>query len=508
MIVDDEQIIREALSELIDYRSIGYELIATAKNGMEAYDIIQDEYPDVVITDIRMPFLNGLELIEQSIKSDSRITFILLSGYSEFEYAKQAMKYGVRHYLLKPTDKQELIDTLIAIRQERKQEQDKQQKAQFQLIKSLRPSLEQSFLIEALAYQDNFPSVYRKYKPLLSWPDTGTSACICTFVEMAYMKNFAADAKRILAGCQAALLFSPIYVKNCLVLIFPDLSLNCQEDIRSHLETLHYPKQTVSFEVRFLHAVSTEELFQNLLLKISRFQQISLLDSKNTVYEIRNHPAAPWRISHLSALLANAADVRQAASVLDSFFTEPMPLDTARNIALELFLKSSSENEHHFADTAGDFFRSLYCCTTIKEVQNLTHVVLLQDHARNQEEKNNANIALLKSYIDEHLNSENLSLKWLAENYLFISIGYLSKLFIKEEGIRFSDYLNQRRIEEAKRLMGLYQDGNIKNIAAQVGFGNNPTYFSQVFKKYTGMTPTEYIDSVKTGGTGKTGGQI
>lgn len=105
MIVDDEQIIREALSQMIDFESLGYELIATAKNGMEAYDIICDEYPDVVITDIRMPILNGLDLIERSIKTDSKISFILLSGYNDFEYAKQAMKYGVRFYLLKPTDK-------------------------------------------------------------------------------------------------------------------------------------------------------------------------------------------------------------------------------------------------------------------------------------------------------------------------------------------------------------------------------------------------------------------
>uniref|UniRef100_UPI0006D24F77 response regulator n=1 Tax=Clostridium sp. NkU-1 TaxID=1095009 RepID=UPI0006D24F77 len=124
MIVDDEQIIREALSQMIDYESIGYKLIATAKNGMEAYDIICDDYPDVVITDIRMPILNGLDLIERSIKSDSHITFILLSGYNDFEYAKQAMKYGVRYYLLKPTDKNELVESLVSIRKERHEEEE------------------------------------------------------------------------------------------------------------------------------------------------------------------------------------------------------------------------------------------------------------------------------------------------------------------------------------------------------------------------------------------------
>ena len=127
MIVDDEQIIREALSSMIDYTSLGYEVIATAKNGMEAYDRIRDDYPDVVITDIKMPILNGLELIERASRIDSRITFILLSGYGEFEYAKQAMTYGVRYYLLKPTDKQELINCLDTIREEKKQKERMQQ---------------------------------------------------------------------------------------------------------------------------------------------------------------------------------------------------------------------------------------------------------------------------------------------------------------------------------------------------------------------------------------------
>ena len=120
--------------------------------------------------------------------------------------------------------------------------------------------------------------------------------------------------------------------------------------------------------------------------------------------------------------------------------------------------------------------------------------VLLRVNEGSQEEKNSANIALLKSYVNQHLDSETLSLKWLAENYLFISIGYLSKLFIKEEGLRFSDYLNKRRVEEAKRLMEVYQKENVKNIAGKVGFGSNPQYFSQVFKRYTGLTPTEYME--------------
>jgi len=157
MIVDDEQIIREALSSMIDYTSLGYEVIATAKNGMEAYDRIRDDYPDVVITDIKMPILNGLELIERASRIDSRITFILLSGYGEFEYAKQAMKYGVRYYLLKPTDKQELINCLDTIREEKKQKEVQQKAEQALLLKDMQSPLEQGLLMEALDQPDNFP---------------------------------------------------------------------------------------------------------------------------------------------------------------------------------------------------------------------------------------------------------------------------------------------------------------------------------------------------------------
>ena len=148
MIVDDEQIIREALSSMIDYTSLGYKVIATAKNGMEAYDRIRDDYPDVVITDIKMPILNGLELIERASHIDSRITFILLSGYGEFEYAKQAMKYGVRYYLLKPTDKQELISCLNTIREEKKQKEIQQKAEQELLLKDMQSPLEQGLRLD------------------------------------------------------------------------------------------------------------------------------------------------------------------------------------------------------------------------------------------------------------------------------------------------------------------------------------------------------------------------
>lgn len=496
MIVDDEQIIREALSQMIDYASIGYELIASAKNGMEAYDIICDEYPDVVITDIRMPILNGLDLIERSRKADSRITFILLSGYGDFEYAKQAMKYGVRYYLLKPTDKNELIESLVAIRKERLQAEDNRKMQQQDFLNSLRFPMEQSFIMEALEHQEALPSVMRKYHGLLSLPKNCLYACICSFVEEPYLKSFVYDARKILDAAKVPLHFSVLYVKNIAVLIFPADTLAIQEKIGEALTGLKYPGQSVTFETEFFHRDTTEKLFQDILQKISRFERILLMGSEGEAHEIRNHIASPWMISHLENSITAAADTIKATELLSSVFMDSMPIQAARDLALGLFLQSCQEQEKLPMDAASDFFRRLYSCDTTSGIRELLKVVLLNKNTANSSQKT-SNITLLKSYISQHLDSENLSLKWLAENYLFVSVGYLSKQFIKEEGMRFSDYLNKERMEEAIQLMTYYHSDNIKHIARQVGFGSNPQYFSQVFKRYTGFPPTEYIEKMK-----------
>lgn len=496
MIVDDESIIREALSQMIDYKSIGYELIAAARNGMEAYDIICDEYPDVVITDIRMPILNGLDLIERSRKADSRITFILLSGYGDFEYARQAMKYGVRYYLLKPTDKNELIESLVSIRKERLKAEEDRKMQQQDFLNSLRFPLEQSFIMEALEHLDCLPAVMGKYRELLSLPDNCLYACICSFVEEPYIKNFAHDVRLLLEAEGMPLQFSILYVKNTAVLVFPASTLSAQEKIKEAVINLTYTGQSVAFEAEFLYRDTTEKLFKDILQKVSRFERILLVSREGALHEIRNHLASPWMISSLESSITSAPDAAHASELLDSVFIDSMPLQAARDLALGLFLQSGGQQQNLPAEAAGDFFRRLYSCDDISGVRGLLEVVLLNKSGADSSQKT-GNIALSKSYISQHLDSENLSLKWLAENYLFVSVGYLSKQFIKEEGMRFSDYLNKERMEEAIRLMKHYRSDNIKHIAKQVGFGSNPQYFSQVFKRYTGFPPTEYIEKTK-----------
>lgn len=112
IIADDEQIIRDSISSIVDWASLDIELIGVCKDGFEAYNMIIDENPDIAITDIMMPGLNGLQLVERSRAMNAATEFIILSGYQEFDFAKQALKYEVRDYLLKPCNENEIINVL------------------------------------------------------------------------------------------------------------------------------------------------------------------------------------------------------------------------------------------------------------------------------------------------------------------------------------------------------------------------------------------------------------
>ena len=112
VIADDEKAIRETIASFIDWKSLDIDVVAVCKNGNEAYDAILDEYPDIVLTDIRMPGMSGLEMIQRLKEAGGEIEFIILSGYGEFEYAKKAMELGVDHYLLKPCNENEIIKVI------------------------------------------------------------------------------------------------------------------------------------------------------------------------------------------------------------------------------------------------------------------------------------------------------------------------------------------------------------------------------------------------------------
>lgn len=115
MIVDDEKVMCELLPEIIDWKELDVEVVGICKNGLEAYVKSLELQPDIILTDIKMPGMSGLELIKKLTAEGSGAKFILLSAYGEFEFAREAMKYNVKHYLLKPCNEEQITQAVQEI---------------------------------------------------------------------------------------------------------------------------------------------------------------------------------------------------------------------------------------------------------------------------------------------------------------------------------------------------------------------------------------------------------
>lgn len=131
VLVDDEPFILEGLSVIIDWEKEGFEIVGKAQDAEEAMELIKDKQPDLLISDVKMPAMSGLDLIEQIRKQNiSDAHCVLLSGYSDFTYVKRALKNNCLDYFLKPVDREELLHVLETVRQERRKEQLENQKGQ------------------------------------------------------------------------------------------------------------------------------------------------------------------------------------------------------------------------------------------------------------------------------------------------------------------------------------------------------------------------------------------
>lgn len=332
ILVDDEKIIRETISTFIDWNALGIEVVAVCKDGIEAFDAIVDEYPDIVMTDIKMPGLNGLELIEKVKSAELNVEFVILSGYGEFEFAQTAMQYGVQHYLLKPCNEDEIV------------------------------------------------AVMKK--------------CIQNCQE-----NTAAKIDELIA----------------------QLSFTQKEENQQLLEKLK------SLMINQTDTESIKIFLLKLLMKGSRNECCSLTNQQMSEYVVSLNNCSEPKVLE-----------KEMYHILDAMF----PMDNSR--------------------------RYTDCVDKIV------------------------------SYVTGHLSDSNLSLKWIAENYLYMNADYVSKQFVKQTGSKFSAYLTDLRIAEAKKLLLTTHPESPYTIAEKVGFGNNPQYFSQIFKKNTGMTPSAYMKSLSS----------
>lgn len=495
LIADDEKIIRETLSTIIDWESLGVEVVAVCKDGLEAYDAIIDEYPDIVLTDIRMPKLSGLELIHKITENHDNIHFIILSGYDEFSYAKEAMLYGIKHYILKPCNEIEIINAVQDLIQEYYTEQALSEKAD---VLELQGNVMHHIFLQALSSPKNLATLSKIYENFLDFSTTSYHLCYIYFIEEKFISTCIDFIGTFIKTNKPGYLFTYIYVKNTLIFFTEN-----QDNDFAFIDTLLQTTcREVSPDLCSYHrenCINLYTLMDILVKKTKRFEIITLYTSKQKT-PVCNYASLFEQTTSLTDKLIISSSkqdydeiLRELLALIASVRNTDLLHALANNVLMK-FLHNTSCTSSEISNFIL-FINSIHSGDEICEFLDHTLTSLFSPSS-GISEKYKPFIQEILDYTHDHINDPNLTLKWIVENQLFMNVAYVSRQFVLQTGTKFSAYLNTLRIEKAKQLLINCDCEKIYTVAEQVGCGNNPQYFSHLFKKYTKMTPKEYIQKV------------
>lgn len=491
-IVDDERTIREALYSAIDWESLGFTVIGLYKNGAEAYDAILDEYPDVVLTDLRMPGLSGIELIARVCTAKLDTEFIILSGYGEFELAQQAMRWGVKHYLLKPSSPEQIRDVILSVKEDcyNKRIVYALEDHHHEMALQMRQSVIRSMLTEALTGTLSIDEMLERRKPFIDIENTNYEVYYFIHLEEQNLAECLAKIHTFHAQHANGIALHAVYVRTALIVFFESYSTD-YADMDSQLNTLTFPTQTAKIKTEHHSYENLRKMMPELASRLNRFDTITLLDGTQHI-TLQNQTGLTRAIDTLVSTLTADRNVDSACYELGEIMSRTSDLNLIKMLLTGSLIKYTVQN----ANVGQPLISVASLLMEIRDSKSKAELLNVLRHQFNAfdyespSEDSTDLVKRVKAYVANNLDNEELSLKWLAENQFYMNVDYLSKQFAKKSGEKFSAYLTRKRIERAKVLL---QSGeSINKVAEQVGCGNNPQYFGQLFKRIVGMTPSDY----------------
>lgn len=519
LLADDEEVILKGLKGIIKWEEFNLEIAAYVSNGMEAMEIVQDQQIDILITDIRMPIVDGLQLIRRIREQQLNIKCIVLSGYSEFEYVKEAAKLGIENYILKPVDRNELTSTIINTVNKIENELNKNiiDREGINIIRNnilsrwVSGDIEDNELHERaellnldIHYKEFMTAIIKLADP----PSSENSEPIKDRNIVSLNINKICSAEIAEGGLGAVF----IDLTGNIVLLFAGDNLksihsdimfiltNCIEKINLLLERDIFV--TIgSIEMSYQDVYKSYNIAKRLL-------EYSLIYGANTIieYDEIQSSITNWQkefqidFNLLSQFIRNKSTPAVLDFIQDVFVKmkniEDLNPTYIQNIAIDILfhlintIKLLNYNTDKVFHGYRDFLSDVYQFTNIDNMKHWMEETAIKcmNILSEEDGKISPLIRRVLEYINKNYDNE-INLSTVAYEFGLNSF-YLGQQFKKETSENFTNFLNTIRVERGKELL-LSTNMKTADIAKKVGYSNT-NYFSTIFKKITGISPSEF----------------
>lgn len=529
LIADDEPIAVESLVYMIKRNFSQLDIVGTARTGKDAVEQTIKLHPDIVIMDINMPGLNGLDAIKKLRSINSSISFLIITAYDYFDYAAQSVSLGVEEYLLKPVNELKFVDTLNTIIRgvEERKEKMKELLDQQEKLELATPAIEASFIYSLCTFAENKREL-EKYGNLLTGQNEGGYVLIIEFLNN---KQDHIDAhilgEKVYNECRSVLkstcncIVGPAMANQIIVYVLDEEHRNNYEQKMSSI------KLARKILRRALYTYPDIYIGIGKYYKEIKDAKISYAQAYNALISLHKMEGNKGEYP-ISTHILHDDDIRETQEILDvdynfdnlieeEFFSKIPHEDEAyvERKFDEIFTQlASNENislnvlknymiclivgfAKRWENLIKDYYSVLNLIIQTPSKQELHRICkqflneVLGAICNSRKQKVNSIIEKANNFIEEHYSRE-ISLDMVARE-VNLSSYYFSRFYKEETGSNFSDKLSNVRIEKAKDLLS-NEEISVKDVSYKVGF-TDPNYFSKAFKKITGLTASEYRKS-------------
>ena len=536
-LAEDEVVVRETIKRMIPWEELGFELVGEAADGEMALPLLIRQQPDLLITDIKMPFMDGLTLARLAKKEIPGLKVVILSGYDDFNYAKQAIGIGVEDYLLKPITKNALIERLSEIRS--RYEHEKTQKEYYEKFQREMQAYEKNssrdFFEALVGGSMDMMEVYKRAEKL--GLDIVAEAYNVLIFTMNCDEDFSGQRDEYSSWEAESLeLLENFFAGHSSAMLFRSNIFSYGVLLKGQRETIEENTRACVDEIRKIlsRQDGRREWFLAVGQSVDRLSQIQksyhtasrafsqrYLYDENILYydemETMEHPGGQAEAEDnaylqkvdvnalnpaiLQKFLSNGLQEETENFVKDYFYAigqEPMESLVFRNyvilnvrFSVISFIKGlgCDTNEMESADTEevlAESGKNMESAIAYAE-KMISQAIEIRD--QNSGNKNRSILKTAVDFIDSHYMDEEISLNTVA-NVANVSSNHFSALFSQNMGQTFIEYLTSLRMNKAKELLRC-TGMRSSEIAGEIGY-KDAHYFSYLFKKTQGMTPSDY----------------